>query len=366
MARRVDQFEKVTARMQGEVVELSVVVPCYNEAPVLDRLQATLVDVLASLTPAFEVVLVDDGSNDGTLDRMREIHGSDPRFRYLALSRNFGKESAMLAGLSQARGRAVAIMDADLQHPPSLLRTMLPLLDEGYDQVVARRTRTGDATLRTALSRAYYRTFNRLIEVDLQDGVGDFRILTARAVRALLSLGEYNRFSKGLFAWIGFSTAVVDYENVSREAGTSKWGLRALFNYGIDGVISFNARPLRLAIYLGLAVTLAAFLYAAWVVIAALLYGNSVAGYPTLICAISGFGGVQLILLGVIGEYLGRIYYEAKGRPHFLLKESSNLGATPVTVMLGPEHEEHAFASVNASTTPDSPLDDPRDHRPRR
>lgn len=349
-----------------QAMELSVVVPCYNEEQVIDQLHIELADVLGFLTSRFEVLFVDDGSTDATVEKMREINRSDSRFRYLALSRNFGKESAMLAGLSQATGRAVAVMDADLQHPPSLLKRMLPLLDQGYDQVVARRTRTGDAKLRTALSRAYYRAFNRLVDVRLEDGVGDFRVLTQRAVRALLSLGEYNRFSKGLFAWIGFSTAVVDYENVGREAGESKWGLRSLINYGIDGIISFNARPLRIAIHFGSMVTLVAFLYTAWVIVTALLHGNDVAGYPTIISAILGFGGVQLIMLGVIGEYLGRIYYETKRRPHFLLKESSNPVGTPVTVALGPEHEEHAFASVNARTTPASPRHDSRYNRPRR
>lgn len=249
----------------------------------------------------------------------------------------------MLAGLTLARGDAVAILDADLQHPPSLLAKMLPLLDAGFDQVVARRNRVGDPKLRTWLSRAYYRLFNRMVDVRLEDGVGDFRLLTQRAVHALLSLGEYNRFSKGLFAWIGFSTAVVDYENVEREAGESKWRFSSLVNYGIDGIISFNARPLRMAIHLGLAVTVLAFAYAAWVVASALVNDNQVAGYPTIMCAILGFGGVQLIILGVIGEYLGRIYYETKRRPHFLLKESSDPVPAGATLTLGPEHESLTF-----------------------
>lgn len=321
-------------------IQLSVVVPCYNEEQALDRLHDVLALELGALDLTYEVLLVDDGSSDGTIEKMRAINRKDPRFHYLALSRNFGKESAMLAGLSQAHGDTVAILDADLQHPPSLLAKMLPLLDHGYDQVVARRTRTGDARMRTLMARTYYRLFNRLVDVKLEDGVGDFRIMTQRAVRALLSLGEYNRFSKGLFAWIGFDTAVVDYENVEREEGESKWGFSSLVNYGIDGIVSFNARPLRMAIHLGSLVTVLAFVYAGYVVISALVGGNAVAGYPTLICAILGFGGVQLTILGVIGEYLGRIYYETKRRPHFLVKESSGPASTPVSVALGPEHEE--------------------------
>lgn len=321
-------------------MRLSVVIPCYNEEDVLEALVATLRVELAATTEDFEVLLVDDGSADGTLELMRSAYAEDPRFRYLALSRNFGKESAMLAGLSQARGDAVAIMDADLQHPPHLLAQMLPLLDQGYEQVVARRTRTGDAVVRTMLSRVYYKVIDRLVEVKLEDGVGDFRVLSRTAVRALLSLGEYNRFSKGLFAWIGFPTATVDYENVARESGATKWRTRDLLDYGIDGVLSFNTRPLRLAIYLGALFAAVAVLYALWVLTDAVLFGNPVPGYVTLITAIAGFGGMQMMLLGVIGEYLGRIYAETKRRPHFLLRESSEgLGSTPVTVVLGPEHE---------------------------
>ncbi len=329
-------------------VELSVVVPCYNEDKVIDRLHDELTTELEAMHLSFEVLFVDDGSHDSTVEKMRAIHQSDPRFRYFALSRNFGKESAMLAGLSQAAGDSVAILDADLQHPPALLAKMLPLLQDGYDQVVARRTRAGDKSVRSVLSRLYYRFFNRLVDVRLEDGVGDFRVLSRRAVRALLSLGEYNRFSKGLFAWIGFDTAVVDYQNVEREAGETKWRLSSLVNYGIDGIISFNARPLRMAIHFGTLVTALAFTYAIWVVISYLIHGNPVAGYPTLIVAILAFSGVQLIVLGVIGEYLGRIYYETKRRPHFLLKESSNAEVTPVAVALGPERDDHIQAITNA------------------
>lgn len=305
------------------------------------RLHEVLTRDLTAITADFEVLFIDDGSGDDSVALMRKIHQLDPRFRFIALSRNFGKEAAMLAGLSQATGRAVAIMDADLQHPPSLLSKMLPLLDMGYDQVVARRTRKGDAAARSVLARLYYRVFNRLIEVDIQDGVGDFRILSQRAVRALLSLGEYNRFSKGLFSWIGFDTAVVDYGNVERDTGSSKWRFSDLVNYGIDGVLSFNARPLRMAIHFGAFVTLIAFAYAAWVVADALVRGNAVDGYVTLICAILGFGGVQLIMLGVIGEYLGRIYFETKRRPHFLVKDSSDDASMPVTTALGPAHDQN-------------------------
>lgn len=312
----------VVARPGGRVL-LSVVVPCYDEEDGLKALLYALHDELGAITPDYEIIAVDDGSRDGTLEILRSAAEDDARLRYLALSRNFGKEAAMLAGLEQAGGDSVVIMDADLQHPPALIARMLPYLDRGYDQVVARRTRTGDRALRTFAARGYYRLMNRIVEVNLEDGVGDFRALSRKAVNAVLALGEYNRFSKGLFSWIGFDTAVVDYENVARAEGVSKWRLRDLANYGIDGVLSFNTRPLRMAIHLGLFVSAIAFGYAIWVVIDAAARGIDVPGYVTIICAVVGFGGVQMIMLGVIGEYLGRIYAEAKSRPHFILKEAS-------------------------------------------
>jgi glycosyltransferase involved in cell wall biosynthesis len=325
-------------------VGLSVVIPCFNEEDSLPQLVEVLAAELPQVAGSFEVILVDDGSRDRTLSMLREISLARPEFRYLALSRNFGKESAMLAGLSHARGDKVAIMDADLQHPPTLLAQMLPMLDGDVQQVVARRTRDSDPPLRTFLSKTYYRLINRLVDVQLEDGVGDFRVLDRTAVKALLTLGETNRFSKGLFAWIGFETAVVDYENVSRAAGTTKWRLSDLFNYGIDGVVSFNYRPLRLSIWLGVLVTAVATVYALWVLGSAIVYGNSVPGYVTTICVVTGFGGVQMILLGVIGEYLGRIYAEVKRRPLFLLKESSVGFPASVTTALGPDHEDRLSA----------------------
>lgn len=311
-------------------MRLSVVVPCFNEEEGLPALRAELVRVLPEITDDFEVILVDDGSADGTLRELRAMSEADSRFDYLALSRNFGKESAMLAGLGRATGDVVAIMDADLQHPPEMLGRMVSLLAGDYDQVVARRTRTGERAMRKAVSRMYYRLINKVVDVELEDGVGDFRVLSRRAVQALLSLGEYNRFSKGLFAWIGFDTAVIDYENVERQVGTSAWTFRKLLNYGIDGVVSFNSRPLRLTIYLGGVVTVLSFLYAIFLIVAAVVAGVSVPGYLTLMCGILGFGGLQLLVLGVIGEYLGRIYYESKRRPHFVVKEAG--GPRPVTV----------------------------------
>ncbi|CAM04465.1 glycosyltransferase involved in cell wall biosynthesis [Saccharopolyspora erythraea NRRL 2338] len=301
---------------------LSVVIPCFNEERALPRLHDALAAVLSEVGRECEVILVDDGSTDGTLIEARRLAFADRRVRYLALSRNFGKEAAVLAGLRDARGERVAIMDADLQHPPELLSRMLALMDSGCDQVVARRSREGDPLLRSLLSRMYYRALNALTDIGVQDGAGDFRVLSRRAVDAVLSLDERNRFSKGLFGWIGFDTATVPFRGVPRSIGRSKWSLGKLVNYGIDGLVSFNSKPLRLSVYLGLLVAVLAGCYMAFVVVHTLVNGVRVPGYTTLLVAVAGLGGLHLLFLGVLGEYLGRIYVETKRRPHFLVKES--------------------------------------------
>ncbi|MFI9046800.1 glycosyltransferase family 2 protein [Streptomyces sp. NPDC053427] len=308
-------------------MKLSIVVPCYNEEAVISRFDDQVRSVLGGLAVEYELCYVDDGSGDGTLPRLRDLAQRYPRTtRYLSFSRNFGKEPAMLAGLKEATGDAVIIMDADLQHPPELIEKMLDLYQLGHDQVIARRSRDGDKRLRTALSRFYYRAVNTWVDVELADGVGDFRLLSRTAVDALVSLPEYNRFSKGLFSWIGFDTITFDYRNAAREAGETKWRLGGLVNYGIDGMLSFNCRPLRAAIYTGLSLASLAALYTLWVIGAALAGGITAPGYVTLVAIIVGLGGVHMVMLGLIGEYIGRIYYETKRRPHFLVKEAD--GAT--------------------------------------
>ncbi|MFF7154661.1 glycosyltransferase [Streptomyces sp. NPDC008139] len=305
------------------MTKLSVVVPCYDEEAVIDRFDAQTRAVLGGLPIEYEICYVDDGSADGTLARLRALADRHPdTTRYVSFSRNFGKEAAMLAGLREAEGDAVVIMDADLQHPPELIGRMLDLYSLGHDQVVARRGREGDKALRTALSRFYYRAVNRWVDVELTDGVGDFRLLSRPVADALLSLPENNRFSKGLFSWVGFDTVTFHYRNAAREAGSTKWRFGALLNYGMDGLISFNNRPLRLAIWLGVTLAGLGGLYAAWVTVDALVTGVDVPGYVTLVAIIVGLGGVQMVMLGLIGEYIGRIYYETKRRPHFLVKEA--------------------------------------------
>lgn len=316
-------------------MSVSVVVPCFNEERGLTHLHDALVAVLPEVTGDYEVILVDDGSTDRTLGEARRLAAANPHVHYVSLSRNFGKESAILAGLRHAQGQRVVLMDADLQHPPWLLPRMLSVLDTGYDQVVARRDRDGERRVRSALSKLYYWGINTLSEVRLQDGAGDFRVLSRRAVDAVLSMRESNRFSKGMFAWIGFASTSLSYRNVVRERGSTKWTLGALVNYGIDGLISFNTAPLRVSIYLGSLVTVVAFVYATFVVTSTLLGGVRVPGYATLMVGMLGLGGLHMLFLGVIGEYLGRIYSESKARPHFLVQET-NLPPLGTSAWSGP------------------------------
>ncbi|MGA4506393.1 glycosyltransferase family 2 protein [Propionibacteriaceae bacterium G1746] len=314
---------------------LSLVVPCYNEAASLQRLYAETVEATAGLSQEFELILVNDGSRDNTLDVARQLADHDPRVRVLSFSRNFGKEPAMLAGLRAARGDAVAIMDADLQHPPQLLRDMVGVLDRGEaDQVVARRSRDGDSKVRTFFSRMFYKVVNGMVDVELTDGVGDFRVMSRRAVDALLQLGEQNRFSKGLFSWIGYPTVMLSYKNVLRDAGESSWTFKALVNYGIDGVVSFNQKPLRAVFIIGVAAIVASLLYLVWLLVGWLISGVQTPGYLTTITAVTLFSGVQLISLAIIAEYIGRIYLEVKGRPHYIIAESINDPADPAVTAL--------------------------------
>ncbi|MFI9806920.1 glycosyltransferase family 2 protein [Streptomyces sp. NPDC052301] len=305
---------------------ISIVAPCYNEEGVVARFHEEVQKVAEELLPLghdMEFVYVDDGSRDRTLAVLTRLADLDARVRYVSFSRNFGKEAALLAGLRHASGDAVIVMDADLQHPPELIKRMVDLREQGHDQVIARRSRTGDRLTRTLTARLYYRLVNRLVDVELVDGVGDFRLLSRRVVDAVLDLTEYNRFSKGLFAWVGFPSTTFEYENAVREAGSSSWNLRGLLNYGLDGLLSFNNRPLRAALWLGMGLLLCAGLYTAWIVGAALIHGVQTPGYVTIITAVTALAGVQMVMLGVIGEYTGRIYYEVKGRPHFLVKATN-------------------------------------------
>lgn len=302
---------------------LSVVVPCYNEEKVIEMTYHALSDELTKITDDYEMIFVNDGSKDDTQVHLKNFAEGDCHAKYISFSRNFGKEAAMLAGMRYASGDYTVMMDADLQHPPELIAEMLQYAQEGYDQVIAQRDREGDKATGAFFARAYYRLVDRLTDVELTDGIGDFRMLSRKALDALLSMNEYNRFSKGLFSWIGFKEKIIRYENRQRAAGETKWNFRSLLHYGVDGVISFNNKPLRFCFYFGAAAIIVSVLYLLNLLLSIMFEGIDLPGYFTTIFAICFFGGVQLVSIGIIGEYIGRIYYEVKRRPHYLVDETN-------------------------------------------
>ncbi len=314
-------------RRNLEAMILSVITPAFNEQESIANLHRRLTQILAAdgLEKGYdyELILINDGSSDQTIEEIKKVAALDWHVRYISFSRNFGKEAAMLAGLSYCSGDYAIIMDSDLQHPPELIPRMIDLCTDGYDQVIAKRTRSGDKPGRTFLSRLYYRLVNHFMDVKLEDGVGDFRLLSRRAINALTAMKEYTRFSKGLFAWIGFKSITIDYENVQRESGETKWTLKSLLSYAADGIMSFNDKPLRVSFYLGAVTMLLGLVYIIYSLVRIVVVGIEAPGYFTMISAILIMGGVQLVSIGILGEYLGKIYYEVKGRPHFLIQESN-------------------------------------------
>ncbi len=307
---------------------LSLVVPCYNEADNIDALQARLSSVLDRTGCSWEIVYVNDGSRDLTLTRLEALHLRDSRVGVLNLSRNFGKEIAMTAGLEHARGAAVVVIDADLQDPPELIPALVAGWREGFDVVYAqRRERQGETWLKKATAAGFYRLMARLGGVPLPRDTGDFRLLSRRAVDALLQLREHHRFMKGLFAWIGFPSKAVPYDRDARHRGGSSFTYWKLWNFALEGITGFTVMPLKVASYLGLFVSLLAGAYAAQMLLRTMLFGNPVAGYPSLMAVILFLGGAQMLTLGVIGEYLGRIFNETKHRPLYLVER--HLAARP-------------------------------------
>lgn len=302
---------------------ISVVLPCYNEEKVLSLTYTELSAQMEKITDDYEMIFIDDGSRDNTCALMKQFAEGDSHVKYISFSRNFGKESAMLAGLRYSSGDFTVIMDSDLQHPPELIGQMLEFGRQGYDQVIAQRDRTGDKKLGSFFARSYYRLVDRLTDVKLTDGIGDFRMLSRKALDALLTMNEYNRFSKGIFSWIGFKEKIISYQNRSRAAGESKWSFRSLVRYGVDGVLSFNNKPLRFCIFIGTFAIIISLIYVLFLFFGIIFKGIDLPGYFTTIFTICFFGGVQLISLGIVGEYVGRIYYEVKRRPHYLIDETN-------------------------------------------
>ncbi|MCS6876919.1 MAG: glycosyltransferase family 2 protein [Geminicoccaceae bacterium] len=301
---------------------LSIVVPMRNEAKNLARLHERLAAVLERLGESAEIVCVDDGSTDGTLDMLRLLRAIDPRVKVLSLSRNFGKEAALAAGLRYARGRAVILMDADLQHPPETIERFVALWRQGWEVVFGQRTdRRTDGAVRRWLSAAFYRLFALLSQTDLPTGAGDFRLLDRKVVDALNRLEERTRFTKGLYSWVGFKQIGVPYEVAERAEGRSRFGLLALWRLAVDGITAFSTVPLRVWSYLGLVVSSLAIGFGGWILLRTLVWGADLPGYPSIIVAIMLLSGVQLVGLGVLGEYVGRIFAEVKHRPLFLVRE---------------------------------------------
>lgn len=309
-------------KSDDENIELSIVVPVYNEALNIDRFFQRLNTVLDSLSMHYEIICVNDGSTDGTLERLIGYHQRNPLTKILSLSRNFGKEIALSAGIDYAQGKAVIPIDADLQDPPELIKELIGKWREGFDVVYAtRRTRQDESWVKRMTANLFYRTVNYLTEIPIPHNTGDFRLLDRRVVDLLSKLPERTRFMKGLFSWVGFKQTAILYDREGRHAGKTKWNYWGLWNFAIDGITSFSSLPLRVWSYIGLVISLAAFIYAVILIFRTLVAGVDVPGYASLMVVILFLGGIQLIGLGIIGEYLGRVYNEVKERPLYLVRD---------------------------------------------
>ena len=307
---------------------LSIVVPCYNEQEALPYFYKEICRVAEEMKSShgadFEFIFVDDGSKDKTLSIARELHKQDERVRYISFSRNFGKEAGILAGLEAAKGDYVAMMDADLQDPPALLPRMLDaLLEEDYDCAATRRTnRKGEPPIRSFFARMFYKIINRLSDADIVDGARDYRLMRRRMVDAILALPEYNRFSKGIVGWVGFKTKWLEYVNVERVAGETKWSFWKLFLYSLEGIVAFTTAPLALASLIGIIFCVLAFVMILFIIVRTLLFGDPTSGWPSLVCIIFLCSGVQLFCMGVLGQYLAKTYMEVKRRPVYIVRET--------------------------------------------
>ncbi len=301
---------------------ISILIPVYNEAEALPDLLRRLGQVLGGLDESWEVLFVNDGSHDATWLQLRDKHKQDDRFRAISLSRNFGKEIAIAAGLRYAKGDAVILMDADLQHPPEVVAKFVEHWREGYKIVYGQRIdRRTDGPMRRFLAKVFYQIYNALVDTDIPEGAGDFRLLDRQAVDALNDIGERTRFNKGLYSWIGFKSIGVPYTVVERKHGNSKWSFINLATFAVDGLTSFTTIPLRVWSLLGVIISLFALVYAGGYFVRTLVFGIDVPGFPSLIISVMFFSGVQLISLGVLGQYIGRIYEEVKARPLFIVAE---------------------------------------------
>ncbi|MBN2647799.1 MAG: glycosyltransferase family 2 protein [Thiotrichales bacterium] len=306
----------------AEACTLSVIVPVFNEQESLITFHHAILQQMQKMSISWELIYVDDGSHDGSRALLKKLCVQTPQASLLAFSRNFGKESAMSAGLALAKGEAVVIMDADLQDPPSVLPQMLEAWRAGADVVnMRRRSRAGETWLKRWTAQAFYQVMNRMASFEIPQGIGDFRLLSRRAVEALNQLPESNRFMKGLFSWVGFPQVILEYDRDPRVAGQSKWNYWKLWNFALEGITSFSVAPLKLSTYLGFLIAFGAFAYAFFFLFKTLLIGDATPGFPTLIIVVLFLGGTQLMAIGILGEYLGRLYHESKRRPLYLVEE---------------------------------------------
>ena len=305
--------------------KITIIVPCYNEQEALPLFYKEINKISKKMKKIeFEFLFVNDGSRDETLTVLQELAKKDKRVRYISFSRNFGKEAAMYAGFENATGDYVAVMDADLQDPPALLPEMLEAIEkEGYDSVATRRvTRKGEPPIRSFFARMFYKIINKISNADIVDGARDYRLMNRKMVDAIVSLNEYNRFSKGIFGWVGFKTKWLEYENVERVAGETKWNFWKLFIYSLEGIVGFSTMPLQIASVMGMLFLFVAFIAIIIVIVKTLVFGDPVAGWPSLVCIIFFVSGVQLFCIGIIGQYLAKTYLETKNRPIYIIKET--------------------------------------------
>lgn len=305
-------------------MKISVVVPCYNEQESILLFYDEINKVSKEMEQEFEFIFINDGSADHTLERIKELSAKDKRVKYISFSRNFGKEAAIHAGFSKAEGDYVVMMDADLQDPPCLLPEMLTYMEEGYDSVATRRvTRKGEPPIRSFFARMFYKLINKISNVDIVDGARDYRLMTAQMKDAILAMPEYNRFSKGIFGWVGFRTKWLEYENVERVAGETKWNFWKLFLYSIEGIIAFSTAPLVLSSVFGMLFCILSFALIVFIIVRTLLFGDPVAGWPSLVCIMFFIGGIQLFCHGITGQYLSKTYLETKNRPKYIIKDTN-------------------------------------------
>ena len=305
--------------------KITVIVPCYNEEAALPIFYEEIEKISKEMKNVdFEYLFVNDGSKDKTLDILRELSKKDKKVRYISFSRNFGKEAAMYAGLENATGDYVTLMDADLQDPPSLLPEMYRLIkEEGYDSVGTRRvTRKGEPPIRSFFARMFYKIINRMSKIEMVDGARDYRLMTKQVVDSIVSLGEYNRYSKGLFSFVGFNTKWIEFENVERVAGETKWSFWKLFVYALEGIVAFSTAPLAISAVVGIIFCLISFIAVIFIIVKTIAFGDPVSGWPSMVCIMFFLSGIQLFCTGIIGQYLSKTYLETKKRPIYIVKET--------------------------------------------